>query len=241
VDQFMKKLAVICARGGSKGVPGKNTRPLLGKPLIAYTIRQAVDSGLFERVVVSTDSDDIAAIAKKYGAEVPFLRPQALAGDAAPKLPAVKHALLESENIFGQTFDIIIDLDPTSPLRSIDDIKCCIDILMGDDVSNVITAMPSRRSPYFNLIEKNDKGQVRLAKEVFPPISCRQNSPKCYDMNASIYAWERSSLLEADSVLLQRTQLYIMPEERSIDIDSELDFKLVEFLAGQRDDLKYGS
>src|SRR3989338_6280982 len=130
----MKKLAVICARGGSKGVPGKNTRPLLGKPLIAYTIGQALNSGLFERVVVSTDSNEIASIAKKYGAELPFLRPGELATYTSPKLPAVKHALIESERIFGETYEVVIDLDPTSPLRSIEDIENCIKILMNDGV-----------------------------------------------------------------------------------------------------------
>lgn len=238
MDKPVKILATICARGASKGLPGKNIRPLLGKPLIAYTIEQALSSGLFEHVVVSTDSNEIAVIAKQHGAEVPFLRPKELATDVSSKLPAIRHVLVESEKLFNKKFDVIVDLDATSPLRVIDDIKNCINLLFENDTPNVITAMLARRSPYFNLIEIDSNGHVNLSKKASKPITCRQNSPKCYDMNASIYVWKRDVLLENDSIFLENTALYVMPMERSIDIDYEVEFNFVEFLAGMREDFK---
>ena len=238
MDKSIKMIAIICARAGSKGIPNKNIRFLLEKPLIAYTIRQAIDSDLFEHIVVSTDSKNIADIAKKYGAEVPFLRPQELATDTISKLPALKHALIECERLFNTQYDILVDLDPTSPLRTIQDIKNCVNLLIEKKASNVITAMPSRRSPYFNLIEVFPDGRIGLSKELNPAITCRQNSPICYDMNASIYVWRRFELLENDSVLLDKTALFVMPPERSIDIDNDIDFEFVKFLAAKRKDFK---
>jgi CMP-N,N'-diacetyllegionaminic acid synthase len=234
MDHAIKLLATICARGGSKGVPGKNIRNLLGKPLIAHTIELALASKLFEHVVVSTDSEEIAEIARSYGAEVPFLRPKELANDTCPKWPAVRYTLLEYEKISGDVYDVIVDLDPTSPLRNIDDIKNCITLLNEKEAPNVITAMPARRSPYFNLIEEYPDGRIGLAKTTETPITCRQDSPKCYDMNASIYVWSRNAILNNDSVFLDKTALYVMPDERSIDIDCELDFQFVEFLATKK-------
>ncbi len=187
--------------------------------------------------MVSTDSEEIAAIAKDYGAEIPFLRPKELADDTCPKWPAVRYTLLEYEKLSGDQYDIVVDLDPTSPLRNIEDIKGCISLLLERNASNVITAMPSRRSPYFNLIEEYPDGRIGLAKTTESPITCRQDSPKCYDMNASIYVWSRDALLNNnDSVFMGETALYVMPEERSIDIDSELDFKFVEFLQEKKND-----
>ena len=124
----MKILLTICARKGSKGVKNKNIRFLLGKPLIAYSIDQALNWGRASHVVVSTDSKEIAEIAKSFGAEVPFIRPANLAQDRSPKLPVLRHALLECERIFQQKYDIIVDLDPTSPLRTSNDIEGCYSI-----------------------------------------------------------------------------------------------------------------
>jgi CMP-N-acetylneuraminic acid synthetase len=236
MDKDLKLICIICARGGSKGVPGKNIRLLLGKPLIAYTIEQALDSKLFEHVVVSTDSSEIANIAIQYGAEVPFLRPKEISDDKSPKWPAIKYTLLEYEKITGECYDIVVDLDPTSPLRNVDDIYNSIQLLTEKDASNVITAMPARRSPYFNLVEVYDNKGVNLSKPMHNSITCRQDSPECFDMNASIYVWSRKSILhnENNSVFFDRTELYVMPEERSVDIDSELDFKFVEFLMSSK-------
>ena len=226
----MNYLCTICARAGSTGVPNKNIKQMLDKPLIGYTIEQAIKSGLFQHVIVSTDSKEIANIAKSFGAAVPFLRSPELANSTIAKWPAIRHAVQECEKINNLTFDIIIDMDPTSPLRSIADIKNCVDLL-EEGASNVITAMPARRSPYFNLIEKSSNGHIGLSKEIDPPVTCRQDSPKCFDMNASIYGWKRKYLFEHDiPIFLESTALYVMPEERSIDIDSKLDFEFVEYL-----------
>lgn len=223
-------LCTICARGGSKGVKNKNIRPLLGKPMIAYTIDAAITSQLFEHIVISTDSDDIAEVGERYGAEVFFRRPPELASDTAAKLPVIRHAFLESERHYGTTFSALIDLDATSPLRSVDDILGAWDTFQNGSFSNLITAMPSRKSPYFNMVEMDSLGRVYLSKPLSTSVTRRQDAPKCYDMNASIYIWDREAILNSDKVIANNTGLFIMPEERSIDIDTEMDFSFVEFL-----------
>jgi len=230
----MKRLCTICARGGSKGVKGKNLRPLLGKPLIAYTIEQAKASGLFEFVAVDSDSDDILETARQYGADYVIKRPDELATDQAAKLPAIRHCVSEVERLSKRTFDTLVDLDATSPLRDVDDIRLAVAQLEASGCDNLITAMPSRRSPYFNLVELNAAGKVTLSKPLPDAVVRRQDAPKSYDMNASIYVWRRNALFDFDSIFTETTQLYVMPEERSIDIDSELDFKFVEFVLQNR-------
>jgi CMP-N,N'-diacetyllegionaminic acid synthase len=230
-----KTLCTICARGGSKGVKNKNIRQLLGKPLIAHSIIRAKESKLFEHIVVSTDSDAIAEAAEKYGAEVFFKRSANLAGDTVSKFPTVQDALIRTEEHYCKKFDYLVDLDATSPLRSAEDIVNAFNQFIKQDNDNLITAMPARRSPYFNLIELNKEGQVVLSKEINPPLVRRQDSPKCFDMNASIYIFKRDILLKVESVFLKKTGLFEMPEERSIDIDSEQDFKFVEFLMREKE------
>jgi len=230
----MKILCTICARGGSKGVKNKNIKLLNNKPLIAYTIDQAKESNMFEHIVVSTDSDEIANISKEYGAEVFFKRDEKMASDSAGKLEVIRDAFVKSEKHYNKQFDYLIDLDATAPLRDIDDIINSFKQFLDDDNDNLITAMPSRRSPYFNLIEQDKDGKIFVSKQLDTTILRRQDSPKTYDMNASIYIWRRDTILNESSVFLQKTGLYIMPEERSIDIDSELDFKFVEFIMEQK-------
>ena len=230
----MKRICTICARGGSKGVPNKNIRALAGRPLIAHSVRQARATGLFEHVAVSSDSQPILDAARDAGADILVRRPDALASDTAAKIPAIRHCVAEAEREAGIRFDIVCDLDATSPLREPDDIRACVELCESDDADNVITAMPSRRSPYFNLIEVDHDGRVTLSKKLAKPVERRQDAPKTYDMNASIYVWKRDALFAHDSVFLDRTKLYVMPEERSIDIDSEIDFALVELLASRR-------
>jgi len=225
-----KILCTICARGGSKGVKNKNIKEINSKPLIAYTIEQAKESGLFEHIVVSTDSDNIADIAKKYGAELFFKRRAELASDSAGKLDVIKDAFIRSEEYYNTTFDYLIDLDATAPLRNITDITNALKQFLENNNDNLITAMPSRRSPYFNLVEVDKNGKVSLSKSLENRIVRRQDVPKSYDMNASIYIWKRDVILNEKSLFLEKTGLYVMPEERSIDIDSELDYKFVEFL-----------
>ena len=228
-------LCTICARGGSKGVKNKNIKKLNGKPLIAYTIEQAKASGLFEHIVISTDSDDIANIAKQYGAEVFFKRSSEMASDTAGKLDVIRDAFKRSEEHYNKTFDYLIDLDATAPLRSVEDIIDSFNQFKKNDNDNLITAMPSRRSPYFNLVEQDKDGKVYLSKKLDSSVVRRQDAPKSYDMNASIYIWRRDIILTENSIFLEKTGLYVMPEERSIDIDNELDFKFVEFFMKERE------
>ena len=227
-------LCTICARGGSKGVKNKNIKELNGKPLIAYTIEQAKASGLFEHIVISTDSDDIANIAKQYGAEVFFKRSDEMASDTAGKLDVIKDAFVRSEEYYNRTFDYLMDLDATAPLRSVEDIINSFNQFKEKNNDNLITAMPSRRSPYFNLVEQDKEGKVYLSKKLDSAVVRRQDAPKSYDMNASIYIWKRDIILNKSSLFLENTGLYVMPEERSIDIDNELDFEFVEFLMGKQ-------
>ena len=228
-------LCTICARGGSKGVKNKNIKTINGKPLIAYTIEQAIASKLFEHVVISTDSDAIANIAKEYGAEVFFKRSEEMASDTAGKLDVIKDAFIRSEKHYKKQYDYLIDLDATAPLRSVQDIQDSFKQFLLNNNDNLITAMPGRRSPYFNLVEVNTNGKVNLSKKLDSSILRRQDAPKSYDMNASIYIWKRDVILNESSIFLENTGLYVMPEERSIDIDTELDYKFVEFLMKESD------
>lgn len=227
-------LCTICARGGSQGVKNKNIRQLAGKPLIAYTIEIAKAAGIFDHIVVSTDSDSIGEIAKSYGAEVFFKRPDELATSNAPKIPVIRHALLESEKYYGKRFDYLMDLDATAPLRSVADILGAWELFKECGYDNVITAMPAKKSPYFNIVELDENGRAHLSKPLDKPIIRRQDSPRCFDMNGSIYIWKRDTLLGCDKVITGNTGLFVMPEERSIDIDTELDFEFVEFLLSKR-------
>lgn len=225
-----KILCTICARGGSKGVKNKNIKQLNDKPLIVYSIEQAKKSGLFEHIVISTDSDLIKEVSVNHGAEVFFKRDAEMASDKAGKLDVIRDAFIRSEKYYNCKFDYLIDLDATSPLRSVDDITNSFKQFINNDNDNLVTAMPSRRSPYFNLIELSKEGKVTLSKKLENPVLRRQDAPKSFDMNASIYIWKRDAIINKNSIFLEKTGLYVMPEERSIDIDSEIDFEFVEFL-----------
>lgn len=227
----MKRICTICCRGGSKGVAGKNIRPINGRPLLSYSIEQARASGLFSAIAVSSDADSILNVAQEYGADILVKRPDELAGDSAPKIPAIRHCVQEVERIENCRYDICVDLDATSPLRSVADIVGAVALFEEAKCTNVISGAPARRSPYFNLVEINTAGVACLSKTMNPPVIRRQDAPSCYDMNASIYVWDRKALIENGAgVFCQDTRLFVMPEERSVDIDSELDFSWVEFL-----------
>lgn len=230
----MKRICTICARGGSKGVKNKNIRELAGKPLLCYTIDQARASMLFDLIAVSSDSAAILDVARNLGADLLVDRPPELASDTAAKIPAIRHCVEVAERFFGKRFDTIVDMDVTSPLRSVEDIKGAVDLLERSNVSNVITAAPARRSPYFNLVETDITGVVRLSKPLEKSIVRRQDSPQCFDMNASIYVWKRSALFDYPTVFNADTRLFVMPEERSIDIDAGLDFEIVELMMRKR-------
>ncbi len=221
------KIISICARGGSTGLPGKNTRALLGKPLIGWTIEQALQSGVADRVLVSTDSEEIADVALRFGAEVPFLRPAALATAHAAKVPVIQHLVAWVE-ANGGPVHTVIDLDPTSPLRDVADIQACVAAL--DDATDVvITGYESDKNPYFNMVEEKAQGYFGRVCTPQREVAGRQGAPKVYAMNASIYVWRRQALA-ASLWASPRVRLYDMPRERSIDIDHAIDFELVELL-----------
>ena len=226
----MATIATICARGGSRGVPGKNIRPLFGKPLIVYTIEQALACRAIDAVYVSTDDPAIADIARAAGARVPFLRPAELATAEAPKLPVIRH-LIAAIGAEGAAAERIVDLDPTSPLRHVADIEACIGMLDArTDV--VITGYEAEKNPYFNMVEIGADGGARLVKQPNESVATRQAAPRVYAMNASIYVWHAHTL---DKGLWSgHARLHVMPRERSVDIDSELDFKLVELLMKEK-------
>ena len=220
-------IITICARGGSAGVPGKNIRPLCGKPLIGWTIEQAFASKIADEVFVSTDSEDIACVARSFGAQVPFLRPAELATSTAGKLPVIQHLVQWVEAQHGPV-NAIVDLDPTSPLRDTADIQTCFSMLDADtDV--VITGYEADKNPYFNMVELKANGFYERVCLPGIEVLGRQSAPKVFAMNASIYAWHRHSLSSSlwDS---PKIRLHVMPRERSVDIDHEIDFDMVALL-----------
>lgn len=224
-------LITICARAGSKGVKGKNVRELNGHPLIYYTIKQAFDWGKSKYIIVSTDSKEIAKIAKEYGAQVPFLRPAKYATDTAGKVPVIRHALIASEKKFKKKFNMVMDLDVTSPIRNIKDLENAYNLFVAKKPKTLFSVVPAHRNPYFNMVEENSEGRVTICRPNNNIIS-RQEAPKVYDMNASIYIYDRNYLLDEKNnvVTSDDSVAYKMGELSRIDIDSELDFKFIEFL-----------
>jgi CMP-N,N'-diacetyllegionaminic acid synthase len=229
-DEARPIVCTILARGGSKGVPGKNKREILGKPLLGHTVELAKQSGIFDTVAFSSDSQELLDIAARFGADCKILRPAELANDTAGKLPAIKHCAFEAERLTKRTFATIIDLDVTSPIRTEADILGSLELLYSTNASNVITGVPARRSPYFNLVEQGADGFVTVAKRPATPILRRQDAPTCFDMNASIYVWKRADLERCSGALMERTALFEMGEFSAYDIDSEIDFEVLEFL-----------
>ena len=228
----MKILLTIAARGGSKGVKNKDIRDLCGKPLIAWSIAQAIKWGKADRVVVSTDSPAIADAARKYGAQVPFMRPAELANDTAGKQSVLHHALLECEKTYSEKYDWLIDLDATSPLRIIPDIENAFNEAVRLNTLTFFSVVPSHKNPYFNMVETAPSGFVRLCKPPEKPILSRQTAPAVYDMNASIYVYKAEYLRQEGPLPLftPSTGMYVMDQISGHDIDTEGDFKFVEYL-----------
>mgnify|MGYP001299510938 FL=1 len=225
----MNVLCTICARGGSKGVKNKNIKNINGKPLISYSINQAKKSKIFNEIVVSTDSKLISKISKNFKAESWFLRPKNLSNDKSEKIHSIRHALITSEKYFNKKYDYIVDLDASSPLRSIEDIKKSFKKFINTNSSNLVTLCESRKNPYFNMIEIK-KNVLKKVKKLNKKVVRRQDAPKVYEMNASIYIWSRKTLLSDMKIINNRTSYYIMPYNRSIDIDNIDDFNYVNYL-----------
>ncbi len=229
------RICTITVRGGSKGVPGKNWRVVAGLPLYAHSVVQAVESGAFDRVVVTSDAPEVLAGAAGFGATDVVERPAELASDTAGKVPAIVHAVLEVEGRLGLAFDTVVDLDATSPLRIVDDIHGAIALLETNRYESVITGAEARRSPYFNLVEEDSAtGVVQVSKPLAQGVLRRQDAPRSFDMNASIYVWRRDALAARAAVFFPTTHLFEMPPERSLDIDSEFDFDIVNWLMQSR-------
>ena len=221
-------------RAGSRGLKNKNLKLINGKPLMYYTIKQAIKSQIFDNIVVSTDSKKIFKCAKSYGADGWFLRPKKFSSNTSSKVAAIRHAFVEAEKFYGKKFKFIVDLDVTSPLRKVEDIINAYKFFIKKRGDILITGSKSRHNPYFSIVEIIN-GKVQKVKDVKKEFFRRQEAPKTYDMNASIYIWNRQTLLKSFTAVLEREAkwkiiFYEMPPSRSIDIDSELDFKLVEFL-----------
>lgn len=225
-------LVVIAARGGSKGVKNKNIRPILGKPLIAITIEQAVRWGRASRVIVSTDSSKIRNVAIQYGAEAPFLRAKRLATDECPKGLVIRDALLRAEAFYRTKFDLVMDLDATSPIRRGDDLERSLRLFQFIKPKTLFSVTHSHKNPYFNMVERTPAGGVALSKKLKGQITCRQDAPEVFSMNASIYIYDRNYLMRSRTAkpITNRSAIYVMDDLSSIDIDREIDFKFVEFL-----------
>lgn len=220
----------VFARGGSKGVPGKNIRPLAGKPLIAYSIESSHASRFIGRTVVSTENAEIAAVARQHRADVPFIRPEKLATDAAPEWFAWRHAINEVERVSKRPIEVFVSIPTTSPLRSVEDIDACIETLLTTDSDIVITVTESHRSPYFNMVVLDNERKAHLVLPSQNGIARRQDTPATYDMTTVAYAARRDFILTADSIFAGRVRAVYVPRERALDIDTELDFKIAEHL-----------
>jgi CMP-N,N'-diacetyllegionaminic acid synthase len=223
-------IAAICARGGSKGVPRKNLRPLAGKPLIAHAIECARACLIFDRIVTSTDDDEIAAVAQQHGSEVPFLRPSYLAQDDSPKWTVFRHLVQHLEQSTGARVDVLVDLDTGVPLRQPADIVGCVEQLLSGSAEVVATAYEAERNPYFNMVELTPDGLAQIVKPPAKPIANRQSAPQVYSLSPAIYAIVRNALWQYEHWSEAKLQIYPLPRERAIDIDSEFDFALVEYL-----------
>jgi CMP-N-acetylneuraminic acid synthetase len=226
----MKTVAFIFARSGSKGLPNKNMKLFAGKPLIAYSIEQALTTKRIERVIVSTDSNEIAKVALDFGAEVPFLRPYELATDDSPEWLSWRHGLEYLRTSTGSLPQVMVSLPPTAPLRNNQDIENCLNEFEKDDSDVVIAVTDAHRNPYFNMVKANKDGSVSLVNKMKTKISRRQEAPKLYDVTTLCYVAKPQFVLNHNSIFEGRVKSVHIPIARSIDIDSLLDFQIAEFL-----------
>ena len=226
----MNILITICARGGSKGLPGKNIRFFAGKPLIAWSIEHAKSISRVRRVIVSTDSQEIADVANEFGAEVPFMRPSHLATDDSPEWYAWRHALEFIAHDEGALPSAMLSVPVTAPLRQSIDIDNCLDEFFKGDADIVIAVTDAYRNPYFNMVKANDDGVIEL---VIPPkdgVTRRQDAPKVFDMTTVAYVADPDFIMAQSSIFAGCVKAVHVPVERSIDIDTLMDFRIAEFI-----------
>ncbi len=227
-----RTLGIITARGGSKGIPQKNIRPLCGRPLIAYTIDAAQGSRHLTRCIVSTDSEEIASCARALGADVPFLRPSELATDSALALSVLQHAINWLQEQEGETYAYTMMLQPTSPLRTGEDIDACIDLAAREKADSVFSMkeLPDFAPQKLKVI---DKGLIKpLLMEEPGQSAPRHKGPAVYKRNCAIYLTRTSLILQGDQFGTKQCA-YVMPEERGVDINGPVDFELAEFWMGK--------
>jgi len=224
----MQLLYIIPARGGSKGLPGKNIKELAGKPMIAYSILAALHSKYKGKVVVSTDDLKIAELSKQHGAEVPFMRPSELATDNASTVDAIIHAIeyYKKQTVY---FDLIVLLQPTSPLRTCVDIDNAIDLLIQKKASAIVSVCENEHHPLWSNSLPEDGSMKDFMREEAKGKN-RQQLPKNYRLNGAVYVSKTEDLIKHKGFIHEGTYAYIMPANRSIDIDHEIDFKLAELL-----------
>lgn len=226
----MENICLIFARKNSKRLPGKNIMKLAGKPLIGWTIEQALSVSKIHRVIVSTDCENIAQIAKTFGAQVPFLRPKELASDKSPEWLSWQHALKMIINDTNCTPKMMISLPVTSPLRDVIDIENCINIFEKKNADIVISVTDAQRNPYFNMVQEGTDGSVSPVIRIDKKISRYQDAPKIFDMTTVAYVAKPEYVLKENEIFSGKTFYNHVPIERSIDIDTLFDFKIAEFL-----------
>jgi len=231
----MNVLITICARGGSKGIPGKNIRPLNGKPLIAYTIETAKNFAANHKadIALSTDSIEIKNTAAAFGLHTSYKRPGKLATDTAGKIDVITDVMQYMENAFSKMYDFIIDLDITSPLRNTEDLeKAYKQLLQNNDALNIFSVSPAKRNPYFNMVEENADGFFRTIKDgkIF---KSRQEAPKVYDMNASFYIFRKKFFTDNWRVSTTNASLAYVVPHMCFDLDEPEDFLIMETLMKQ--------
>ncbi len=230
----MKILGVIPARGGSKGVKNKNIREINNHPLLAYTIRTSLKSNLITDVVVSTDAKEIQDIALKYGAQSPFLRPDYLSGDTAMAIPTIQHAVLEMEKLKGIKYDYVIMLQPTTPLKLTSDIDSSLKRIINEDAEGIISVVTVDNNHPMKMkkfIGENGISGLLIDYEKPPFENCpRQLLPPVFIVNGAIYATKRDVLINDNTFQGRKCLGYIMPPERSVNIDTEFDLYLAEYI-----------
>lgn len=217
-------LAVIPARGGSKGVPRKNIREVGGKPLIAWTIEEAKKSKYIDRLILSSEDAEIIEVAKRWGCEVPFIRPEELAQDDTPGVETVLHTIKMLPG-----YDFVLLLQPTSPLRSVDDIDGCLEKCIETKANSCVTVTEAAKSPFW-MYYLNEQDLLEPIIKTDKKYNNRQELPTLYELNGAVYVANKNWLINNRSFRSEHTTAYIMPKERSVDIDSEIDFGFIEFL-----------
>jgi CMP-N-acetylneuraminic acid synthetase len=235
MDQAPKVLAVIPARGGSKGVLRKNIRPVCGRPLISYTIEHARSAQQrFHRVIVSTDDTEIAMVAREYGADVPFLRPADLARDESPMIPMLQHAVDFIERQDGVRMDWICLLQPTEPFRTVDDLEQCLRLGFAGGCDSVISVVQVFATHPVLMKRIESRQLLPFCVDEREGTRRQDYQPAAYMRNGSIYLTRRDVLMEQGSIWGRTIRPYVMPLERSVSIDTELDLKLAELMMSEQ-------